>query len=118
MLLVPWLLVRARNVTGDVSFRATVPVAPERAHELIKAALLGVCRTRVLAKYPKPINAACYYGDFTDTPLSIAFELEPQGGGTLIDALIASDGNTSRWLHERRREELRKLVEAVERSAR
>jgi hypothetical protein len=115
-LLVPWLLLRARNVTGDVGFRTTLPVPPERAHALIKDALLRVCRTRVLTKYPKAIHAACYYEEFIDEPLTIRAELESRNGGTQIDAVIASDGNTSLWLHERRRQELRKLVEALERS--
>jgi hypothetical protein len=104
----------ATRVTGRVSFRTSIPVEPAAAHDLVRRALLEVCRTRVLAKFPEPISARCFYGEFQNAPLLVRFELEPGDGmRTEIEAICESDGNRSRSVHELRRTEVRRLVEFI-----
>jgi hypothetical protein len=108
------------KVTPDIAFETTVPLAPEQAYNRVKSGLLAVCRTRVLSRYPKPISASCYYGEFdgglssNHPSLNLEFTITPAGTEhARITVHCRSGGNTSRPTHELKRREVRRLIEWI-----
>jgi hypothetical protein len=108
------------KVTPDIAFETTVPLAPEQAYDRVKSGLLAVCRTRVLSRFPKPISASCYYGEFdggfssSHPSLNLEFTITPASRERArITVRCRSGGNTSRPTHELKRREVRRLMEWI-----
>ena len=89
-------LLFAPTTKGAVSFYVDLSLTPVEAYKQVQEGLLAVFRTRVLAEYPQPILAHCYYGPDHRAQLDLSFAFDDLGEGrTRATAVCPPDGNTS-----------------------